>query len=132
MKANLVVLPLATYSSESNGSPRVYQSQDAQKARLGAAKAIRAQIIGSRITTNTELRLLMYETPSDDMRPIDVVPGGSPFFTSSVVNTARSVPIQINGPFSGNVTLALEVKHSSQAAAVEFQGLVAVTLILEE
>ncbi|MDP2317114.1 MAG: hypothetical protein Q8P41_29750 [Pseudomonadota bacterium] len=132
MKANLVVIPSATYQSETSGAKRAFQSQDALKARLGAAKSIRAQIIGTRISTNTEIRLLVFETPYDEMRPGDVVPGGSPYFTSAAVTALRSAPIQINGPFSGNVTIALEVKHATDGGAVEFEGLVAATLILEE
>ena len=132
MKTNLIVLSQSTYSSGPNGAPRSYQSSDALKTRLGAAKSIRAQLIGSRISVGTELRLIVYETPYEEIRPVDAVPGGTPFFTSAAITSARSVPVQIDGPFSGNVTLALEVKHSGGTTTVEFEGLLAVTLILED
>lgn len=53
-------------------------------------------------------------------------------FTSSAINSLRPPPLNIVGPFSEHVVLALEVKHTADNAAVEWDGLVAVTLILEE
>ena len=132
MKKDIVLFERGTYQNESTNAKRTYASADSLRKVLGQAKTIRVQPVGFRMSTGTELKLYMYETPYDGIRPNDLIPGGAAFFTSVTISTLRPAVISITGPFSGNVTIVLEVKHTTDSAQVEWDGIVAATLIMEE
>lgn len=132
MKKSIELFSRMTYQNEPTNQKRVVVSADSLAKSLGAAKAIRVQLIGYRITAGCELTLSMHETAHPGFRPNEVVPGGTPFHTSNVITTLRPAPYTINGPFCDNVCFTLQIKHTTDAAQVEFDGQVYVTLILEE
>lgn len=132
MKKLVVLFPRDTYASGSDGTLRIYVSADANRLTFGAAKSIRFQAVGFRRSTNARIRVKMWETCAPDLRPNELIPGGTPFFTSANVTTLRPAPETISGVFSGNVNFTLEVEASAGAALEEWDGAVYATLILEE
>ena len=132
MKKSIELFSRMTYQNEPTNQKRVVISADSLAKSLGAAKAIRVQLIGYRITPGCELTLSMHETAHPSFRPNEVVAGGTPFHTSGVITTLRPAPYNIGGPFCDNVCFTLQIKHTTDAAQVEFDGQVYVTLILEE
>lgn len=134
MKKSVIALKRATYTNNgSDNKKALYQSPDELSHVLGQAKALRYQLVGFRIDANCELRLHLYETPYEGLRAADLIAGGTPFYSpGAATTTLRPVPQTIPGPFSEFVTLVLEVKHATDAAMVQWDGLVAVTMIIEE
>lgn len=133
MKKSTLALQRGTYTNNTaDNKKQLYPSPDELSRVLGQAKALRFQCVGSRIDPNCELKVHLYETPYEGFRASDLIAGGAPFFSSTTMTTLRPVPQTIPGLFSEFVTLVLEVKHSGDAGPVQWDGLVAVTLIIEE
>lgn len=102
------------------------------RTALGSAKSIRIQAFGFRRTPTSSVTIKMWETCVPDVRPNDVIPGGSAFFTSTAVTSLRPSPEQISGPFSSNVNFTLHIVASTGTNLEEWDGAVYATLILEE
>lgn len=132
MKSLVVLFERNTYQSNTDGTARTWISRDELRKVLGQAKSMRVQIIGYRNAANTGVRLKMYENSYLDLRPSETNASGSPFWTGTEATTLRPAPENISGPFGANVEFTLEVRNTSAASQVEFDGIVVVTLILEE
>ena len=53
-------------------------------------------------------------------------------WTGTEATTLRPAPETITGPFGGNVEFTLEIRNTSAASQVEFDGIIVLTLIMEE
>lgn len=132
MKSIVIVFERSTWQSNSDGTLRTFVSRDSIREVLGQAKSMRVQIIGYRNLANTGVKLKMYENSYLDMRPTETNQSGAPFWTGTEATTLRPAPENISGPFGANVEFVMEVRNTAAGTQVEFDGIVVVTLIIEE
>ena len=132
MKEMIVLFERNTYLSASNGAAQSWISRDELRKVIGQAKSIRVQIIGYRNMANAGVKLYMYENSTPDMRPTETNQSGAPFWTGTEATTLRPAPENISGPFGANVEFKMEVRNTAAATQVEFDGMVVLTLIMEE
>jgi hypothetical protein len=133
MKSMVTIFERQTYTSNADGSIRVVVSTDNLRAVLGAAKSIRLQWIGFRMTTNCEVKLKAWESSYAGMRPSELAQGnGNPYFTGTAITTLRPAPENVPAGFGGNVEVSMEVRNNTAGTLVEADGMVVATLIMEE
>ena len=132
MKQSVILFERNTYQSNSDGSARIWISRDELRAQLGSAKSMRVQIIGYRNDANTGVKLKMVENSYPAMRPTETAASGSPFWTGTEATTLRPAPENISGPFGVNVEFTLEIRNTSGGTQVSFEGIIVLTLIIEE
>ncbi|MFH1467145.1 MAG: hypothetical protein ABIO70_22365, partial [Pseudomonadota bacterium] len=102
------------------------------RALVGQASSLRYQFIGMSRTTNARVTLTMFESPWEDVAADEIAPGATPFHVSGNLDTLRSVPVQVDGPFGTNVEMVLKCLDSTSSGSESWQGLVAATLFFEE
>lgn len=112
------------------GAVRAYLASDEVRRLLGESTSMRISVQTSSRTSNCQLVLKLYDT-AGPQRPTGLSPGYAATFTSSAVTTEFPLPIQVNGPYSSNVDLVLEVSASSGSAEQTFQGTITVTLFFD-
>lgn len=132
MKKSVLVFPRDTYQSQADGNIRTYVCRDEVRRAMGQAKHIRFQLIGYRKSANARVTVKLWETPDPNLRPSEVVPGGTALFTGTAITALRSAPQQINGPFCDNVEMTLDIDEATPASQQEFDLEVWATLIIEE
>lgn len=132
VKRFTLLFPLGLYQSNNDGTGFFYKMSKDLRALVGQASSLRYQFIGMSRTTNARMELPMYESPWEDVAADEVAPGTSPFHTSGNMDTLRSVPTQVSGPFGTNVQMVLKCSASAGGGPESWQGLVAATLFFEE
>ena len=132
MKQMTILFERNTWQSNSDGSARSFTSRDELRKVLGQAKSFRVQVIGYRNDANTGVKLYMYENSYAELRPIETNQSGAPFWAGSEATTLRPAPENISGPFGANVEFKMEIRNTSAASQVSLDGMVVLTLIMEE
>jgi hypothetical protein len=135
MKSMVVTFERQTYTSKPDGTACVVVSADNLRTVLGAAKSIRLQWIGFRMSADCEVKLKAWESSYSGLRPSELAQGaGTPYFTSNALTVLRPAPENVTSGFGGNVEVTMEVRNSGSPGntLVEADGMVAATLIMEE
>lgn len=115
------------FTSGAAGAVKAYLATDEVRRLLGESTSMRISVQTSSRTANCQLVFKLYDT-AGPQRPTGLGPGYAATFTSSAVTTDFPLPIQVNGPYSSNVDLVMEVSASSGSAVEIFQGTITITL----
>ncbi len=85
------------------------------------------------MTPNAEVVLKVWESSYAGMRPSELKAGnGNPFWTSAAITSLRPAPENVTGPFGAFVEITMEVRTTTGGTMAEVDGMVVVTLILED